>query len=78
MPKKLITLRVTDETDRQLEELTTLLGATRTEVMIYATERLYREVKDRSAPADTSADTPTEASTPGEPPAIPQPAGTSE
>ena len=46
-PKKLITLRVTTETERQIEELAEWLAATKTEVMLLAVERLHREIADR-------------------------------
>ncbi|MBF6612214.1 MAG: hypothetical protein IVW55_03715 [Chloroflexi bacterium] len=45
--KRRVSLGITDETNRQLEDLTKWLGATRTEVLIFAIERLHREVASR-------------------------------
>ncbi len=47
MAKKQIALRITDETDRQLNQLTSWLGATKTEVLIYAVERLYQQMRQQ-------------------------------
>lgn len=44
MSKKLVALRITDETARQLEELMERMGAGKTNVLVYALDRLYREV----------------------------------
>jgi predicted DNA-binding protein len=45
--KRRVSLGITDETNRQLEDLMKWLGATRAEVLLYAIERLHREVESR-------------------------------
>ena len=53
--KKRVSLGITDETNRQLEDLTKWLGATRAEVLIHAIERLHQEIASRDGKLEHTA-----------------------
>lgn len=48
-PKKLMTWRVTAETERQLQELAIWLGSTKSEVLLVSVERLYQKYQSEQS-----------------------------
>ena len=56
--KRLITMRVNDNTERQIEEMARWWGATKTDVITVALDRMYREEAPRFEGAATPAPTP--------------------